>query len=151
MRQIFVNIYLVLLATFVVFLSVGVSISKMQCSKDGKIFIGAEIPNCMEKQAIACDIVLNEISCCQKEEAQESCCPQTNDNSCAGETANIQFDFETVISSFEVNFKAISILLYTCYIHELTYNLKQELNYSKVISLLRLYKPELAKIQAFLL
>ena len=94
MRQIFVNIYLVLLATLVVSLSIGVSISKMQCSKDGKIFIGAEIPNCMEKQAIACDIVLNEISCCQKEEAQESCCPQTNDNSCAGETANIQFDFE---------------------------------------------------------
>ena len=156
MKQIFTNISLVFLSILVVFLSIGLSISKMHCSKsqcpeDGKIFFGTEVPYCIEKQEIACNIVLNEFSCCEKKEIETSCCSDKEDNSCASETENIQFDFETLTTSFDFNFKQISVLLYTCFLYDKICNLKQHLNYPKGIPLLKLTKPELAEIQSFLL
>lgn len=151
MKLIFTNILLVILSTLVVFLSMGVSISKMQCSKDGRIFIGSEVPNCIQKEELACVMDFQKVSCCTQKEINVSCCPQTNDNSCEGETANIQFDFETLIPSFEFSFKEVSILLYTFSLYEQAYDFSKQFNYTVEIPLSKLYKPELAEIQSFLL
>ena len=66
------NISLVVLSTLVVFLSMGVSISKMKCSKDGSLYLGTEVPNCMEKQVTSCAMDVEKISCCKKKEIKES-------------------------------------------------------------------------------
>tara|TARA_X000000368_G_scaffold81419_1_gene61301 strand:- start:975 stop:1421 length:447 start_codon:yes stop_codon:yes gene_type:complete len=148
MNQFFSNIAAFLLTILVVFLSVGVSISKMQCSTDGIIFIGTQVPNCMQ---IGSDD-LKEFSCCIQEEDIQSCCPQTKDDSCASETANFQFNFETLISSLILDFNETSALLYTCLLNEKYYVLKNQFVYLSDGPLPpNLLKPKLAEIQSFLL
>ena len=151
MKQILKKISLVLLSIFVVFLSIGVSVSKMQCSVDGRLFLGTQVPNCMQEKEMVCGTVLDELSCCKKEEVQQSCCPQTKDNSCASETENIQFDFQILTHSFEFNFKEVSVLLYSFFLCDKLYNLKLNFNYFNDISFLKFSKPELPEIQSFLL
>ena len=152
MKQILSNITVFLLTFFVVFLSVGVSISKMQCSKDGKIFLGTQVPNCMQIEEIVCSDDLKEFSCCTKEDNLQSCCPQTEDDSCASETANIQFDFETLVSSFILDFKETIALVYTCLPNERSYIFTNQFVCLRDGPLPpHLLKPKLAEIQSFLL
>ena len=152
MKQIFSNISIFFLTVLVVFLSIGVSISKMQCSKDGKIFIGTQVPNCMQIEAMVCSDDLKAFSCCTKKDNLQSCCPQTEDDSCASETANIQFDFETVVSSFILDFKETITLVYTCLLNKKSYILKNQFFCLRDGPLPpNLLKPKLAEIQSFLL
>ena len=152
MKQILSNISVFLLTILVVFLSVGVSISKMQCSKDGKIFLGTQVPNCMQIEEMVCSDALKEFSCCAKEDDLQTCCPQTEDDSCASETANIQFDFETLVSSFILDFKEIISLVYTCFSNEKSYIFKNQFVCLRDGPLPpHLLKPKLAEIQSFLL
>jgi hypothetical protein len=145
------NISLVVLSTLAVFLSMGVSISKMQCSKDGSLYLGTEVPNCMEKQVTSCAMDVEKISCCKKKEIKESCCPQTKDNSCAGETVNIQFDFETTFAIVNFNFLLLEVpLFYTVSNHNFASNLIAN-QYQTDIPPQKLNKPQLAQIQSFLL
>ena len=152
MKQLLSNITVFLLTFLVVFLSVGVSISKMQCSKDGKIFLGTKVPNCMQIEEMVCSDALKEFSCCAKEDDLQTCCPQTEDDSCASETANIQFDFETLVSSFILDFKETIALVYTCFSNEKSYILKNQFVCLRDGPLPpHLLKPKLAEIQSFLL
>ena len=152
MKQIFSNISIFFLTVLIVFLSIGVSISKMQCSKDGKIFIGTQVPNCMQIEAMVCSDDLKAFSCCTKKDNLQSCCPQTEDDSCASETANIQFDFETVVSSFILDFKQTITLVYTCLLNKKSYILKNQFVCLSDGPLPpNLLKPKLAEIQSFLL
>ena len=152
MNQIFSNIAVFLLTILVIFLSVGVSISKMQCSTDGKIFIGTQVPNCMQIDEMACSDDLKEFSCCIQEEDVQSCCPQTKEDSCASETTNIQLDFETLISSLILDFKETSALVYICLFNEKYYVLKNQFVCLSDGPLPpNLLKPKLAEIQSFLL
>ena len=151
MKPFFRNISLVVLSTLVVFLSMGVSISKMQCSKDGSLYLGAEVPNCMEKQVTSCAMDVEIISCCKKKEIKESCCPQTKDNSCAGETVNIQFDFETTFAIVNFNFLLLEVpLFYTVSNYNFASNLIAN-QYQTDNPPPKLNKPQLAQIQSFLL
>ena len=157
MKQTFTHISLIILSFIVVFLSIGVSISKMQCSdriqcpQDGKVFIGKEVVSCIENKEISSNMTANELFCCKKKEVPKSCCPNEEDSSCESETADIQFNFETFVNSFEFKFKEVNILLYTYFLHDKVCAFKQQLNYSRSIPLLTLYKPELPEIQSFLL
>ena len=157
MKKHFTHISLLILSVIVIFLSIGVTISKMQCSgiiecpEDGKLFLGKEVTSCIEQQEIACDMILNELSCCKKKEVPKSCCPNKEDSSCESEATDIQFHFETLVTSFEFKFKELSTILYTCFLHDKACAFKQKFNYSSSIFLLILYKPELPEIQSFLL
>lgn len=152
MKHIYSNISIFLLTILVVFLSVGVSISKMQCSKDGKIFVGTQVPNCMQIEEMACTDDLKEFYCCTKEDNLQLCCPQTKDDSCASETANIQFDFETVVSSFILDFKEKITLVDTYILNEQSYVVKHKIVFLRYGPLPpNLLKPKLAEIQSFLL
>lgn len=152
MKNIFSNISTLLLAILVIFLSVGFSVSKMQCSKDGKIFIGTEVPNCMqEKETFSID-ELKKMSCCASDKNLQSCCPQTEDDSCASETTDIQFDFETLTSSYLLNVEERSTLVYTCLLFEKLYILEHHFASLKEIPLPpNINKPKLSQIQSFLL
>ena len=105
-----------------------------------------------QKKEMACNMVFNNITCCEKKEVETtSCCLDKEEGSCASETANIQFNFETLISSFEFDFKQISILLYTSFLYDQVCNLKPHLKYLKAVPLIQLSKPEIEEIQSFLL
>ena len=152
MKKIFSNISIFFLTILVIFLSIGVSISKMECSKDGKIFIGTEVPNCMKEQEIYSTHELKKMSCCQRDDDLQSCCPQTEDDSCARETINIQFDFETLISSYIVNAEETYTLVYICLLFEKSYVSQQYSSSLREVSLPpNINKPELSQIQSFLL
>ena len=152
MKNIFSNISTLLLAILVIFLSVGFSVSKMQCSKDGKIFIGTEVPNCMQEKETHSIDELKKMSCCASDKNLQSCCPQTEDDSCASETTDIQFDFETLISSYIVNAEETYTLVYICSLFEKSYVSQQYSSSLIEVSLPpNINKPELSQIQSFLL
>ena len=150
MKHILRNISLVILTALVVFLSMGVNISKMRCDEDGSFYLGSEVPSCSMDNEVICAKEQEKVSCCMLEVVR-SCCPEKKDNSCASETETLQFDFETLISAFELNFKEISALLYTVVLHDKQCDLKKNINYISGIPPPKLHKPVLSKIQAFLL
>jgi len=150
MKQILRNISLVIMIVLVVFLSMGVNISKMRCDEAGSLYLGSEVPSCSMENEVICAKEQEKVSCCMLE-IKKSCCPEKKGNSCASETETIQFDFETLVSVFELNFKEISALLYTIVLHDKQCDLKKHINYISGIPLPKLNKPELAQIQSFLL
>ena len=148
-RQIILNFSLITLSIFVFFLSIGISFSKMDCSIDGKIYFGKEVPNCMTKNDMSCGENLVSFSCCDIEVISESCCPQTNDNSCASETKKIQFDFITLLTAFEFEvFKDFNIVLLTHTFENILDDIKK---HPFVVPLIEIRKPILSKIQSFIL
>ena len=149
MKQIFKNISLVILTILVVSLSMGFNISKMKCDDSGSLYLGSTVPSCSEENEVICTKDEEKASCCMIE-VKESCCPETKDMSCASSTQSFHFDFETLVSFSEFDFKQIKILLYTCFSYSCPCNLKQDINYPKWIDS-QLYKPELAEINSFLL
>ena len=156
MTQIVKNISLLILSILVVFLSVGLSISEMhcselKCSEYGKLFIGSDVPNCLNQNNLASNMLFDDVSCCTTTEIETSCCSENEDDACASETTNIQFDFETLTSSFEFDFKQIGVLLYTFLIYDQARALKPQLNYSNAGPLLQFSKPNITEIQSFLL
>jgi hypothetical protein len=152
MKKHTLNIFLFILTTFVVFLSIGPSISKMQCSKNGEFFFGTEVPNCMQIEEISCSEDSKELSCCEKKNLLQTCCPQTNDDSCASETANFQFDFETPCSYFVIDFKEFCTLVFQSLFYEKSYSLQHQRIFIRDVPFPpNLHKPELTQIQSFLL
>ena len=114
MNKLSSNIISFFLICFVLFLSIGTNISKMQCSKGDKLFFGTEVPNCVDEKKKYCNINIEEFSCCAKEKLLESCCRKNDDNSCASEITIIQFDFETLLCYFD-----FSVNLFPVNIHRL--------------------------------
>ena len=149
MRKVIENICVLMLTTLVLFLSVGMHISKMNCSKDNRFFLGTTVPNCMQESEMSCVVDFQKTSCCQKNEIEQSCCPQTNDNSCASETTNIQFDFETLIPVFSPNFEFLSVFLRVLFDKGFYYT--NDIYYVSSIPPPKINKPLLMDIQSFLL
>jgi hypothetical protein len=150
MKQILRNISLVIMTILVVFLSMGVNISKMRCDKTGSLYLGSEVPSCSEENEVVCAKAQEKVSCCMIE-VKKSCCPETNDKSCASSTQNIHFDFETLLTAFEPDFSVAPILLFTFnlrYCFNTDYNVQ---TYLSDIPPPKLHKPVLSNIQSFLL
>ncbi len=150
MRQILRNISLVIMTILVVFLSMGVNISKMRCDKTGSLYLGSEVPSCSMENAVICTKEQEKFSCCILE-IKKSCCPERKDNSCASETETIQFNFETLLTVFEPDFSVAPILLFTFnlrYFFNTDYNVQ---TYLSDMPLPKLHNPVLSNIQSFLL
>ena len=94
---------------------------------------------------------VKEFSCCKKEKSSVSCCPQMKDDSCASETTDIQFNFETLVAFFQFDFKQMIVLLNTFYLYDRVFHLNWYTDYPEGVPLLKIYKPELAELQRFLL
>ena len=150
MKQVLKNISLVVMTILVVFLSMGVNISKMRCDEGGSLYIGSKVPSCSMESEIICIKEQQKVFCCMIE-ITKSCCPERSDNSCASETKNIQFDFETLVTAFDFNFSTQSILLFTFTLMD-WFNIDYDGQaYLSDIPPPKLHKPVLSKIQAFLL
>jgi len=149
-KEIFKVACSIVMAVFILSVSMGMNISKMKCDEDGALYLGSEVPSCSQEQEVQCKQVQEKVSCCMLE-IEKSCCPETEDKSCASETEMLHFDFETLLTAFKLDFSAADILLTTFNSCDgKTYFVKVN-NYFSSIPLPKLYKPELAKIQSFLL
>ena len=95
MMKIVRNICVLIVSVLVMFLTIGAHISKMQCDKEFFFYLGKEVPNCKTDKKISCNIDMEKVSCCKKEEMQKSCCPTTD--GCEKDTELLQFTFETVV------------------------------------------------------
>ncbi len=150
MKNTFRNTSVLLMATTVMFLSIGMNISKMKCAEDGALYFGTEVPSCSIESEVFCENNEEKVSCCIIK-AAKSCCPETEDNSCASETENIQFDFETTVSITDFDFSVLALpLLHTAFSSVFSANEKVN-NYLSGIPPPKLNKPVLAQIQSFLL
>ena len=150
MKQILRNISLVIMTILVVFLSMGVNISKMRCDKTGSLYLGSEVPSCSMDNAVICTKAQEKVSCCMLE-IKKSCCPEKNDNTCASETETIQFNFETLLTAFDPDFSVAPILLFTFALTD-CFNVKYNVQtYLSDIPPPKLHKPVLSNIQSFLL
>ena len=150
MKNTFRNTSVLLMATIVMFLSIGMNISKMKCAEDGALYFGTEVPSCSIESEVLCEKNEEKVSCCMIE-VEKSCCPETEDNSCASETENIQFDFETTVSITDFDFSLLTLpLFHTAFSSVFSANEKAN-NYLSGIPPPKLNKPLLANIQSFLL
>ena len=151
MMKIVKNICVLIVVTAVMFLTIGSNISKMKCAKEFSFYLGTEVPNCKTEKKTSCNIDLEKMSCCKKEEMQKSCCPTTD--GCEKDTELLQFTFETVVvqkqkitDCKEISlFKIIQNNLFKLSVHD---NL---ITHYQAESPPLLTKPILPEIQSFLL
>ena len=149
-KEIFKVVFSILMSLFILTISVGMNISKMKCDDEGTLYLGSEPPSCSMENEVICTKAQEKVSCCMKE-IKKSCCPEKNDNSCESETEIIQFDFETFVTVFEVDFSVAPVLLFAFNLTDCfnaNYNLQ---TYLSDIPPPKLHKPVLSKIQSFLL
>ena len=137
------NITILLMATFVLLLSIGMIVSKVQCKKGSKVFIGTEVSNCKLKKEIE--------TCGNKKQVQKSC--EKTENLPKKESKLLQFDFET-LELKELNlFDASLVQLYLTLIYDEFYSVQSEFltlnHYADAPPLVN--KPILSQIQSFLL
>ena len=138
------------MATMVIFLSIGMHISKMKCAADGQLYLGTDVPSCSMEKEVACQEKQEKVSCCMIE-VEKQCCPETKDKSCASETESIQFDFETLVSDSEFSFKEEILLYSSIFVSNYFQQFKSVNAYTTNIPPPKLNKPLLANIQSFLL
>ena len=149
-KEIFKVVVSIVMAVFILSISMGVNISKMKCNEDGDLYLGSEVPSCSMENEVICEGKQEKISCCMKE-IKKLCCPEKNDNSCASETETIQFDFETLLTAFDPYFSVASILLFAFNLTD-CFNANYDIQtYLSDIPPPKLHKPILVKIQSFLL
>ena len=150
LQEIFKVVFSIVMSVFILSISMGMNISKMKCDKDGSVYLGTQVPSCSERNEVVCIKEQEKVSCCMIE-VQKSCCPETNDKSCASSTQNIHYDFETILTIFELDFsEKTSLLSFSISYSSKSYFVKVN-NYFSGTPPPKLNKPKLAQIQSFLL
>jgi hypothetical protein len=150
LKEIFKVVFSIVMAVFIMSVSMGMNISKMKCDEDGSVYLGTEVPSCSEEYEVVCNKEQEKVTCCMIE-IQKSCCPETNDESCASSTQNIHYDFETILTVFELDFSEKASLLSFFNSYESNSYFVKVNNYFSGIPPPKLNKPILAKIQSFLI
>ena len=149
-KEIFKVVFSIVMAVFILSISMGMNISKMKCDEGGSVYLGTQVPSCSEENEVVCNEEQEKVSCCMIE-IQKSCCPETNDKSCASSTQNIHYDFETILTIFELDFsEKTSLLSFSISYNSKSYFVKVN-NYFSGTPPPKLNKPKLAQIQSFLL
>jgi len=149
MRNALKNISVFMMAIIVLFLSIGMSISKMKCADNTQLYFGKDVPSCSMDKEVVCQEKQEKVSCCI--EVEKQCCPEAMDKSCSSETEKIQFDFETTISvnNFDYFLSKTSFFYISTFNHFLIN--ERRTNYLSGISPPKISKPILSQIQTFLL
>ena len=150
LKEVFKVVFSIVMAVFILSVSMGMNISRIKCDEEGSVYLGTEVPSCSVENEVVCNKEQEKVSCCMIE-VQKSCCPETNDKSCASSTQNIHYDFETILTIFELDFsEKTSLLSFFNFSASKSYFVKVN-HYFSGIPPPKLNKPQLAQIQSFLL
>jgi hypothetical protein len=145
MKQFFKNIIFIPMAIFTLLLSMGMHVTKIQCAKGERVFIGTDVSNCKMQEKTT--------FCCKKKEIVKFCKYSEKDKKPQKESKLLQFDFETVKyqSGESVDFSVA--LPFLTFLHEYYQVYQSELytinHYADAPPLVN--KPILSQIQSFLL
>ena len=138
------NITSCLLVFFVLLMSTGFNISKIDCHDNNQVFFGIDAANCQD-DADCCSS--EQTSCCVVIE-EETCCDSDLFNTCAISSLNVKYDFITTVLK-NIDF----VLSSSCvFLHEIriTYSINKSIIVHDIDDSL-LYKPILSFIQVFLI
>ena len=150
LKEIFKIVFSIVMAVFILSVSMGINISKMKCDEAGTVYLGTQVPSCSEENELICNDEQEKISCCMIV-VNKSCCTETNDKSCASSTQNIHYDFETILTVFELDFSEKTILFSFFNSYDSKSYFVKVNHYFSGIPPPKLNKPTLAQIQSFLL
>jgi hypothetical protein len=88
MKQFFKNIILIPMAIFTLLLSMGMHVTKIQCAKGERMFVGTDISICKMQEKTT--------SCSKQKKFAKFCANSQKEGKPQKESKLIQFDFETV-------------------------------------------------------
>ncbi len=150
LKEIFQVVFSIVMAVFILSVSMGINISKMKCDEAGTVYLGTQVPSCSEENELICNDEQEKISCCMIV-VNKSCCTETNDKSCASSTQNIHYDFETILTVFDLDLSKKNSLFSSLTSYGSKSYFAKANNYFSGIPPPKLNKPYLAQIQSFLL
>jgi hypothetical protein len=87
MKQFLKNIILIPMAIFTLLLSMGMHVTKIQCDKGERVFIGTDVSTCKMQEKTT--------FCCKKKEIVKFCKYSQKEEKPKKESKLLQFDFET--------------------------------------------------------
>lgn len=150
MSQLLKNISILMLASFVLLISMGVNLSKIDCHNITEFYIGSTTSNCCEQDlANSCD-KLNKSSSSTKKEV--TCCPEESLTCCEKEDISLHYNFQMTLFSVKkmMNLKKINLLNYFGFKdYKLKTRILINLTLSTILSPQLLNYPVLSKIQVF--
>jgi len=147
MKIFFKNILIYTLASFVLFISVGFNISKINCHQNISLSFGNIEDKCHSQITHVETTLAKEVSCCSILE-ESTCCSSFNCK-CEKEFSNIHFNFETLLIE-KSNFNVFSFLLFEFLRVESLIPYINFLSFSTEAPLI-IYQPILSKIQSFII
>ena len=154
MQNLLQKISVVFLSSIVFFLSIGVSFSNKCCSSTvikESLELANNIYFCKDISQNLCSELKNEKSCCSTE-IEKKCCCDLNENNCSSYIQNFFFDFETLISINNLKFNFKQYLYFSIIQNKIVSNLCYIQSQKRSIVHLKIFvKPQLSKIQSFLL
>lgn len=151
LKEIFQKVFSIIMAVFILVISIGMNISKMKCDEDGSMYLGTKVPSCSELNDLMGKNKDKEKTSCCITDVKEICCPETNDKSCSSITQNIHYDFETILTVFDFDLSKKTCLFSFFNSYESKSQFVKVNNYFSGIPPPKLKKPHLAQIQSFLL
>ena len=154
MKNLLNRISVVFLSSIVFFLSIGVSISNKCCSSNPikkSLGLANNIYFCKDISQNLCSELKNEKSCCSIE-IEKKCCCDLNENNCSSYIQNFYFDFETLIPINNLKFNFNQYLDF-CFDHNkiVSNSCSLQIQKQSTVRLKIIVKPQLSKIQSFLL
>jgi len=154
MQNLLQKISVVFLSSIVFFLSIGISFSNKCCSSTvikESLGLANNIYFCKDISQNLCSELKNEKSCCSIE-IEKKCCCDLNENNCSSYIQNFFFDFETLISINNLKFNFKQYLYLSIIQNKIVSNLCSVQSQNRSIVHLKIFvKPQLSKIQSFLL
>ena len=145
MKPFFKNIILIPMAIFTLLMSMGMHITKIQCDKGERVFIGTDVSTCKMQEKTT--------SCCMKKKVVESIISSEKDEKPQKETKLLQFDFENIKCKcgepvdFSISLPLLTLLYEYYQVYE--YDSFTINHYTDAPPLVN--KPILSQIQSFLL
>ena len=150
MKKIAKNIATLFMASFVLFISIGLNISKIKCGENSNVYVGIGDPTCIiAKESCTVDDLMGSSSCCIKTK-QTNCCCDDQIKMCKKENILIQYDFQTIITETKS-------IIHNIFIQNIIYGVENIIVSNKIIYSINKHPPPLLvsdlriKIQSFLI
>ena len=67
LKEIFKVVFSIVMAVFILSISMGMNISKMKCDEDGSVYLGTEVPSCSVENEVVCNKEQEKVTCCMIE------------------------------------------------------------------------------------
>jgi len=145
MKQFFKNIILIPMAIFTLLLSMGMHVTKIQCTKGDRVFVGTDVSTCKMQEKTT--------SCCKKKKIVKFCKYSQKEEKPQKESKLLQFNFEILKYKFgetiDFNIDQPVCLLLFNFIQNTNSELCYIKHYSDAPPLVN--QPILSQIQSFLL